>query len=371
MADPEQIYQEVLSEEQGKGVSPAVAEGRAKAARARAEHGSPHPKEPRWWPGAQPHLDGGDGGEPAAAEAEEAPVAAQEEEAPTAAEAEEAPAAEAAPEEAPAEEATAGAQADEVAPEAPAAQPEPATEEPVAPAAAGTTAPAPQSVPQEPAAVAQPAAAASASQVVVPKTTGVSHGTTTGTRLRPEDEVSTDAQFEGQKAMYERRKLIDDLVATGVPQVTAYETDRPRSPWLAVLYLLIPLVAIFVIATNDEETESAASTDSETSAPADGGGDGGGAMTLVAANVEWDTDALTFKAGEETTLTIENQDSTVHNMSIYPDEQAAESQSDPLFQGEDVAAGASAEYTIDPLDKGTYTFICDYHINMIGDVEVK
>ena len=357
MADPEQIYQEVLSEEQGKGVTPAVAEGRAKSARARAEHGSPHPKEPKWWPGAQPHLEGGDGAAEAPAETEE-----------------EAPAAEA-----PAEEATADVQADEVEPEAPAAEPEPATEQPVAPAAAGTTAPAPQSVPQEPAAAAQPtaaaqpAAAATATQTVVPKTTGVSHGTTTGTRLRPEDEVATDAQFEGQKAMYERRKLIDDLVASGVPQVTAYETDRPRSPWLAVLYLLIPLIAIFVIATNDDGTEEeAGATETETTAPDDGGNGGGGvSTTLVAANIEWDTETLTFKANEESALTLENQDTTIHNMSIYPDEQAAESQSDPLFKGEDVEAGASAEYTIDPLDKGTYTFICDYHINMIGEVQVQ
>ena len=187
MADPEQIYQEVLSEEQAKGVTPAVAEGRAKSARARAEHGSPHPKEPRWWPGAQPHLEGGGASDGAA---EEEPAA----------EAPEEPAAAA-----PAEEATADVQADEVEPDAPQVAPAPATEEPVAPAAAGAPAPAPQSVPQEPAAAVgqpvspapQPAAAqpaATAQQVVVPRTTGVSHGTTTGTRLRPEDEVSSDAQ---------------------------------------------------------------------------------------------------------------------------------------------------------------------------------
>ncbi|MDQ3951628.1 MAG: hypothetical protein M3279_01495, partial [Actinomycetota bacterium] len=66
--DPEQIYQEVLSEEQAKGSSSAIAEGRAKAARQRAVHGSPHPKEPRWWPGSQPQFEGGDGAAPAPAE---------------------------------------------------------------------------------------------------------------------------------------------------------------------------------------------------------------------------------------------------------------------------------------------------------------
>ncbi|MGH2819575.1 MAG: hypothetical protein ACRDJ5_02850, partial [Actinomycetota bacterium] len=72
MADPEQLYQEVLQEEQQKGVSSAVAEGRAKAARARAEAGSPHPKEPKWWAGAQPHLEGGEAAAPAEDEAPEA-----------------------------------------------------------------------------------------------------------------------------------------------------------------------------------------------------------------------------------------------------------------------------------------------------------
>jgi hypothetical protein len=72
--DPEEIYQEVLQEEQQKGVSGPVAEGRAKAARARAEAGSPHPKEPKWWPGSQPHLEGVEA--PAEAPAGEEPVAA-------------------------------------------------------------------------------------------------------------------------------------------------------------------------------------------------------------------------------------------------------------------------------------------------------
>ena len=373
MADPEQIYQEVLSEEQAKGVTPAVAEGRAKSARARAEHGSPHPKEPRWWPGAQPHLEGDDGADGAADAEPAAEEPAAEEPAAEAAE----PAAAA-----PAEEATADVQADEVEPDAPEAAPAPATEEPVAPAAAGPPAAAPQSVPQEPAAaVGQPASspeqpaasqpAAAAQQVVVPRTTGVSHGTTTGTRLRPEDEVSTDAQFEGQKAMYERRKLIDELVATGVPQVTAYDTDRPRTPLLAVLYLLIPLVAIFILAGNDDDGETQPASDTVTTTPA-GDGKGGGVTTeLVAADIEWDKDTLTFKADEPIRLTVDNQDTSTHNMSIYPDEAAAESQTDAIFTGPDVAAGASEEYEIDPLEKGTYAFICDYHINMKGEVQVQ
>jgi plastocyanin len=354
VADPEQIYSEVLAEEQGKGVTAAVAEARAKAARARAEAGSPHPKDPKWWPGAQPHLEGGGG------EAEAEPEAAEE------------PAAE--------EEATAEVQADEVEQEpAPAATPEPVTEEPVAPAAAGATETAPETAPapaaQQPAAAAaQPAAAATATAVqdVPPKTTGVSHGTATGTRLRPEDEVSTEAQFEGQKAMYERRKLIDELVATGVPAVSADDTDRSRGPWLAVLYLLIPLLVVFYLATNEEEPAAEPTGGDVTSeAPANGGGGGGPTTEIVAADIAWSEDAITLTADEPNSLDVVNDDSTVHNLSIYETPEDAESQSNPLFEGPDVAAGATESYEIDPLKAGEYTYICDYHINMVGTATVE
>ncbi|MGH2748274.1 MAG: hypothetical protein ACRDKB_10160, partial [Actinomycetota bacterium] len=104
--DPEAIYQEVLKEEQSKGSSAPVAEGRAKAARSRAEAGSPHPKDAKWWPGAQPHLeDGGAAPEEAAEEAAapEEPAAPEEAAVPEPEAApEEAPAAEAAPAPAPA-----------------------------------------------------------------------------------------------------------------------------------------------------------------------------------------------------------------------------------------------------------------------------
>src|SRR5918999_1766804 len=123
--DPEQAYQEVLQEEQAKGVSPAVAEGRAKAARVRAEKGSPNPKEAKWWPGAQPHLEGdGAAAEGAEAAAEEAPAEVEEPaaEAPAEQPAAEAPAEQPAAE-APAEQPAAEAPAEQPAAEAPAEQP--------------------------------------------------------------------------------------------------------------------------------------------------------------------------------------------------------------------------------------------------------
>lgn len=367
MADPEQIYQEVLTEEQGKGVSAAVAEGRAKAARSRAEHGSPHPKEPKWWPGGQPHLEG-DGAAPAA-EAAEAPAA----EAEVAVEAEPAaaPAAEAEPAEPAAEPAAPAAEAEPA--EAPAAEAEPAAEPAAAapPEAAAAPAPEPAGVeaapaekqpaaaPAAPAAPAEPAPApAAAAAEPVARPAGVTHGTATGTRVRPEDAVTTEAQFQGQEAMYERRRLIDELIASGVPATAAAEAGERRSPMLAILYLLIPLLAIaIVLAQNDAGGGK--------TPPGPGPEEG---VTVTAASVAFDTDEITLPADEESAVTIDNQDSTLHNWSIYETEDAETD----LYIGPDVAAGSSLEYTVPALKKGEYFFRCDYHpTSMTGTLIVE
>jgi plastocyanin len=342
VADPEQIYQEVLAEEQQKGSSPPVAEGRAKAARQRAVEGSPHPKEPKWWPGSQPHFEGG-GDEAPAAEAE----------------------AEAAPEPEPVAEA---------APEPAAAAPEPAAEPAAAelpPDAAPAPAPTPEPEPvQAPAAQApaQPAAQAPATEVAAaaPRPSGVTHGTTTGTRLRHEDEVTTDAQFSGEQAMKERRKLIDDLVASGVPAVTAAESGRTRAPFLALLYLLIPIIAIVYLVNQGDETSSAKEpTGTESSAPAE---PGGGGLALTAEGLQFDTADLTVPAEEAFTVAVQNNDSVVHNFSIYDGKDANGEQ---LFKGQDVSPGGSVDEDVDAIPKGSYYFQCDYHPTMNGSVTAE
>ena len=351
MADPEQIYQEVLQEEQGKGVSGPVAEGRAKAARARAEAGSPHPKEPKWWAGAQPHLEGGD----AEAGADEP--------------AEEEPEPEAEPAEQPAAEAPAEEQPAAEAPEQPASEAAPA------PAAQADAEQAPAAA--APAATDQEAPAAAAGAVAAPvavatdpdhrQVTGVTHGTPTGNRLRPEDGVASEAQFEGQRAMYERRKLIDELVATGVPAAAAETTGRQRTPWLAILYLIIPLLVVGFIVTNSDDGETAAEpAPQETSSGGGGGGGGGGTVALVAQGLAFDTETIEVTAGEPTPAELTNEDTAVHNLVIFdnPDEASGEE----LFTSPDVDAGSSESFEIDPLDEGEYFFHCAYHPQMEGTV---
>jgi menaquinol-cytochrome c reductase cytochrome b/c subunit len=56
MPTPDEVYEQVLAEEQAKGSSPAVAQARAKAARVRAQRGAADPAKPV--PAAASHSDG-------------------------------------------------------------------------------------------------------------------------------------------------------------------------------------------------------------------------------------------------------------------------------------------------------------------------
>ena len=326
-ADPEAIYQEVLQEEQGKGVTGAVAEARAKAARARAEHGSPHPKEPKWWPGAQPHLEGGDGAAPADQDAVEEETAV-----------EETPVAEAAP----------------PPPEpAPAPQPPDLGQEEARPV--------PDVPAEQPAATAPQPVAAAAATATLPS--GVTHGTPTGNRLRPEDSVTTDVQLDAQQALYRRRKLIDEVVATGIPQVAATEAARSRtSPFILLLYLLIPVLAVMFL-IGSEDSLGGGSTDGPTTpAPAPGG------LVVEAVDLQFSTDTLEFKADEESELVFANNDasSVQHNVAIYEEEGGSD-----LFVGEVIPGGQEITYSVPAVKAGEYYFQCDLHPGMNGTVQVE
>ena len=343
MADPEQIYSEVLAEEQAKGSAAPVAEARAKAARQRAHEGSPHPKEPKWWPGSQPQFEG----------SEAAPAADAEEGAPV----EEAPAAEAPVEEAPAAEAAPPPAEPVAAPTEVAPEQAPAPAQPVQPAAA--TAPVP--VGAAPATAVAPAAAATAT---LPS--GATHGTVAGNRLRPEDSVATDSQFDAQAAMHQRRKMIDELVTTGVPAVAARGSERRGGgAGVLLLYLLIPLIAVFFLVNNRTELAGGAESGGETAEEGGEGSEAGG-LTISAANVQFDTDQLEIPA-DGGALQFVNEDTAEHNVAIYEDDSASKE----IFKGEIIPGGQEITYEVPSQEPGEYYFQCDVHPGMNGTVTFK
>ena len=169
------------------------------------------------------------------------------------------------------------------------------------------------------------------------------------------------------------------VMATNVLAACAFVALRPRLQRgslvelaLVALYPVVIGVAIAQTGIVGGEAHVAPHGGEEAPAPAPGGEEEGGVTSEIAAvDIEWDTDAITLAADKPNELEVVNDDATVHNLSIYETPEDAESQSNPLYKGEDVAAGASAPYEIDPLKKGEYTFICDYHINMQGTATVE
>jgi hypothetical protein len=76
MPTPDEVYEQVLAEETGKGSSPAVAQARAKAARVRAQRGSTTPNKPDPATAARPASEAPAPAATAASEAQPAAVAA-------------------------------------------------------------------------------------------------------------------------------------------------------------------------------------------------------------------------------------------------------------------------------------------------------
>jgi len=213
-----------------------------------------------------------------------------------------------------------------------------------------------------------PAPAVPAPAAAYQPTIGAMPGSPTGNRLRPEDAVATEAQFDAQKAMDRRRKLIDELVSSGVPAVTAADTGRRPSGWVSVLFLLVPLLAIlFLVGNDDLRAPAAAGGETEQTEEQPPGGEGGN--VVVSQNFEFSPNDVTVSGEVE----LDNRDSTPHNIYIYPDEESAEAAdaSQAIFQGEDAAGNSSVTYDLADVEAGTYPFICQLHPNMQGTITIE
>ena len=122
---------------------------------------------------------------------------------------------------------------------------------------------------------------------------------------------------------------------------------------------------------------AACSTSTESSAPpATEGGDGGtgsgtvtvadGAVTITASGLQFDATTIEATAGEDFTITLVNNDSAPHNLSIYSEEGG-----DDLVMGGTAEAGQTVTVDVSALEPGTYYFQCDIHPDMNGQVVVS
>lgn len=93
------------------------------------------------------------------------------------------------------------------------------------------------------------------------------------------------------------------------------------------------------------------------------------AIHLHAEEVQFDTDRLTVKAGEEVTVDFTNSDVDVyHNLAVYEGDGPDAA---PVFNGEGFAGTDERTYVFEAPAAGAYVFVCDFHPNMKGTLVVE
>ena len=103
----------------------------------------------------------------------------------------------------------------------------------------------------------------------------------------------------------------------------------------------------------------------------DGGSTGGtatvsgGSVEITAADLEFDASTIEAPAGEPFTITLVNNDTAPHNISIYTEEGG-----EAIVEGAVINQGETVEVEVDALDAGEYYFVCDIHPEMYGTVVV-
>jgi plastocyanin len=117
---------------------------------------------------------------------------------------------------------------------------------------------------------------------------------------------------------------------------------------------------------------AACSGSSEESEPAAGNGGGtatvtDGAVEVTAADLAFDVSTIEATAGGDFTITLVNDDSAPHNISIYTEEGGEMIGS----AGATAEAGETVTVDVSGLEPGTYYFQCDIHPDMNGSVVVS
>ncbi|MCA1587477.1 MAG: cupredoxin domain-containing protein [Chloroflexi bacterium] len=89
-------------------------------------------------------------------------------------------------------------------------------------------------------------------------------------------------------------------------------------------------------------------------------------VSVTSMDIAFEQTTLTASSGEAFTLSLVNEDSVPHNVSIYTDSSASED----LYIGEYVTDGTIV-YEIPALEPGEYFFRCDLHPEMTGTLIVE
>jgi len=97
--------------------------------------------------------------------------------------------------------------------------------------------------------------------------------------------------------------------------------------------------------------------------PPPSAGECGVTVDITANNTQFDIDSFEVPAGTPFCIAFENQEDIPHNVAIYDGGEA-------LFTGDFLNTAGSITYNVPALPAGDYSFVCDAHSTMTGDVTV-
>jgi len=137
---------------------------------------------------------------------------------------------------------------------------------------------------------------------------------------------------------------------------TSAATGRSDTVGSVPRLLLVSLVVLALGACSSDDATSSTTTEPACVVAEDA------SITLVAKDLEWNTDCLRAPAGP-LTIVVDNQDDGDNHNVHLPD--APESPSTDLVQG---PSTTELDVTLVP---GDYEFICDIHPNMVGTLTVE
>jgi plastocyanin len=133
--------------------------------------------------------------------------------------------------------------------------------------------------------------------------------------------------------------------------------------------LTLTLAIGFLLAACSPSDGETTAPDASTGGQASGGGTvtvEGGTVEIGAADLAFDANTIQATAGEAFTITLVNEDTAPHNISIYTEEGGEE-----IVIGDTADGGATVETEVEALDAGEYYFQCDIHPDMNGTVVVE
>jgi plastocyanin len=167
------------------------------------------------------------------------------------------------------------------------------------------------------------------------------------------------------------------VVAANILVACAFVALRPRMHRVGVLEVVLialyPVLIGVVLAYTGVASETGEAAEQPAAEPEQPGQTtaSGSNITVTTENLAFDASELQFPAGKQVSLALDNQDTVPHNLSLYATEEDGQAQTNALFKGANVDAGASTTYEFKAPKRGDYYFQCDIHPTMNGDVVVK